>query len=100
MVRTETTGTETTGTETSASASTAITAEKASSATAYETLVEAEKTAHTIEIREISTGKDGVANTCEDGIAVFYGADDGSDDTIISPEEFNQRFEITAIITD
>ena len=99
MVRTETTGTAS-ATETSASASTAITAEKASSATAYETLVEAEKTAHTIEIREISTGKDGVANTCEDGIAVFYGADDGSDDTIISPEEFNQRFEITAIITD
>ena len=69
-----------------------------SSATAYETLIEAEKTAHTIEIREILTGKEGVANTCKYGIAVFYGADDGSDDTIISPEEFNQRFEITAII--
>ena len=76
----------------------AITAAKASSVTAYETLIEAEKTAHTIEIREISTGKEGVANTCKYGVAVFYGADDGSDDTIISPKEFNQRFEITAII--
>ncbi len=91
MVRTETTGTASTSTRTEATTT---------ATTAYETLVEAEKTAHTIEIREISTGKDGVANTCEDGIAVFYGADDGSDDTIISPEEFNQRFEITAIITD
>ena len=72
----------------------------ASSATAYETLIEAEKTAHTIEIREISTGKEGVANTCKHGIAVYYGADDGSDDTIISQEEFNQRFEITAIIDE
>ena len=87
MVRTETT-------------STAITAAKASSVTAYETLIEAEKTAHTIEIREISTGKEGVANTCKYGVAVFYGADDGSDDTIISSEEFNQRFEITAIIDE
>ena len=80
--------------------STAITAEKASSVTAYETLIEAEKTAHTIEIREISTGKEGVANTCKHGVAVYYGADDGSDDTIISPEKFNQRFEITAIIDE
>ena len=71
-----------------------------SSATAYETLIEAEKTAYTIEIREISTGKEGVANTCKYGVAVFYGADDGSDDIIISPEEFNQRFEITAIIDE
>ena len=75
-------------------------ATSAITSTAYETLVEAEKTAHTIEIREISTGKEGVANTCKDGIAVIYGAPDGSDDTIISPDEFNQRFEITAIITD
>ena len=63
MVRTEATATTT---------STAITAAKASSVTAYETLLEAEKTAHTIEIREISTGKEGVANTCKYGIAVYY----------------------------
>ena len=87
-------------TEATEVSSTAITAAKASSVTAYETLIEAEKTAHTIEIREISTGKEGMANTCEDGIAVYYGADDGSDDTIISPEEFSKRFEITAIIDE
>ena len=87
-------------TEATATTSTAITAAKASSVTAYETLIEAEKTAHTIEIREISTGKEGVANTCKHGVAVYYGADDGSDDTIISQEEFNQRFEITAIIDE
>ena len=63
MVRTEATATTT---------STAITAAKASSVTAYETLIEAEKTAHTIEIREISTGKEGVANTCKHGVAVYY----------------------------
>ncbi|MBQ7490318.1 MAG: hypothetical protein IJT51_07365 [Bacteroidales bacterium] len=65
---------------------------------AYSKLVEAEETAHTIEIRENSTGKSGVANTCDDGVAVFYGADDGSDDKVISPEEFNRCFEITAIL--
>ncbi len=53
---------------------------------------------HTIEIQEAETKKVGVANSCENGIAVFYGAEDGSDDTIISADEFNQRFTITAII--
>ena len=73
---------------------------EATASTAYEMLIESEKTAHTVEIREISTGKEGVANTCKYGVAVYYGADDGSDDTIITPEEFNQRFEITAIIDE
>ena len=66
---------------------------------AYQQLIEAEKTYHTIEIVETATGKTGVANTGEDGnVQVFYGADDGSDDKTISPSEFNRDFEITAMI--
>ncbi|MCD7785750.1 MAG: hypothetical protein LUH18_09325 [Oscillospiraceae bacterium] len=66
--------------------------------TEYEKLVEAESYAHTIEIIEPATGKTGVANTTEDGVALFYGADDGSDDKVISKEEFSENFRITAII--
>ena len=33
-------------------------------------------------------------------VAVFYGADDGSDDKVITAEEFNRFFEITACIPD
>lgn len=54
--------------------------------------------AHTVEIREKSTGKSGVAMTVPNGIRLNYGADDGSDDKIISPEVFNLDFIITAII--
>ena len=64
----------------------------------YSKLVSAETHAHTIEIVEKSTGKRGVANTCADGVAVFYGSDDGSDDKTISPEEFNRMFIITDIL--
>mgnify|MGYP006916102807 CR=1 FL=1 len=64
----------------------------------YEKLVLAEKTCHTIEVREKATGKEGVANTCEHGVQVFYGADDGSDDKTISSEDFSRDFEITAEI--
>ena len=73
--------------------------------TEYEKLVEAEKTYETIEIIEPTTGKVGVANTApmeEDttimGVAVFYGADDGSDDKVISPEDFSRDFQITALV--
>jgi len=66
--------------------------------TEYAKLVLAEQTCHTIEIREKATGKKGVANSCEDGVELFYGADDGSDDKIISAEDFNRDFEITEII--
>ena len=66
--------------------------------TSYEQLVAAEPHCHTIEIIEPSTGKEGVANTTPDGVAVFYGAEDGSDDTVISADEFSARFEITAMI--
>ena len=67
--------------------------------TEYEKLVLAEQTCHTIEIREKATGKEGVANTCDDGVQVFYGADDGSDDRTISAEDFSRDFEITAEIS-
>ena len=66
----------------------------------YQQLIEAEKICHTIEIVETETGKSGVANSCADGVEVFYGADDGSDDKTISPAEFNRDFEITAMIKD
>ena len=68
--------------------------------TQYSRLVSAEQTCHTIEIREVATGKTGVANTAGDKVAVFYGADDGSDDKVITAEQFNREFEITACISD
>ena len=66
--------------------------------TPYAQLMTAEKTCHTIEIREKATGKEGVANTCADGVELFYGADDGSDDKRVTPEAFNRDFEITACL--
>ena len=73
--------------------------------TAYNTLIAAEQTCHTIEIREKATGKTGVANTVRgdgesdaDKVAVFYGSDDGSDDKVITAEAFDRDFEITATI--
>lgn len=54
--------------------------------------------AHTVEIREKSTGKIGVAMTVPNGIRLNYGADDGSDDKTVSPEVFNRDFIITAVI--
>ena len=40
-------------------------------------------------------------NSTQDGcVAVFYGSPDGSDDAVLSPEAFSERFEITAVITD
>lgn len=68
--------------------------------TPYNTLVSAERTCHTIEIREKATGKEGVAGTQGDKVAVFYGADDGSDDKVITAEQFNREFEITTCISD
>ncbi len=66
----------------------------------YDKLVLAEKRCHTTEVREKATGKEGIANTCEYGLEVFYGAYDGSDDKTISPDEFNLDFEITAEIAN
>lgn len=67
--------------------------------TEYAKLVLAEQTCHTIEIREKATGKEGVVNSCADGVELFYGDDDGSDDKTVSIEEFNRDFEITAMIS-
>ena len=66
--------------------------------TEYAKLLLAEQSCHTIEIREKRTGKEGVANSCADGVEVWYGADDGSDDKTVSIEEFDRDFEITAMI--
>ena len=66
--------------------------------TEYAKLVLAEQSCHTIEIREKATGKEGVANSCTEGVELFYGADDGSDDKVVSAEEFSREFEITAVI--
>ena len=69
--------------------------------TEYQRLIAAEAVAETIEIRERTTGKTGVANSTRDGrVAVFYGNPDGSDDTVLTPEVFSERFEITAIINE
>ena len=66
--------------------------------TEYAKLVLAEQECHTIEIREKATGKEGVASTCAEGVELFYGADDGSDDKVVTAEEFSRDFEITAMI--
>ena len=66
--------------------------------TEYAKLVLAEASCHTIEIREKATGKEGVASTCAEGVDLFYGADDGSDDKTVSSEEFSRDFVITAMI--
>ena len=66
--------------------------------TEYAKLILAEQSCHTIEIREKATGKEGVANSCAEGVELFYGADDGSDDKVISPEVFNRDFEVIAMI--
>ena len=69
--------------------------------TEYQRLIAAETIAETIEIRERATGKTGVANSTQDGcVAVFYGSPDGSDDAVLSPEAFSERFEITATINE
>ena len=75
--------------------------ENAAPETEYQRLIAAEAVAETIEIRERATGKTGVANSTRDGrVAVFYGNPDGSDDTVLTPEVFSERFGITAIINE
>ena len=53
---------------------------------------------HTIEVEETATGKAGVARSVPGGVQVCYGADDGSDDGVVSVDYFNRRFVITAAI--
>lgn len=64
----------------------------------YAKLVMNESRCHTIEVVELATGKTGVVNTCNGKVAVFYGADDGNDDKVVSPEDFAKDFKITAFI--
>ena len=66
--------------------------------TEYAKLILAEQTCQTIEIREIATGKEGVANSCANGVELFYGADDGSDDKVVDIDTFNRDFEVTAML--
>lgn len=66
--------------------------------TEYEKLVLVESVAHTVEIVERLTGKIGVAQTFGEGVSVFYGEEDGSDDKIVSPQIFNRDFRITLAI--
>ena len=55
-----------------------------------------------IEITEVATNKDGVANMTMDGksVSCFYGAEDGSDDCIIPFEEFMTRFTIDRVVDE
>lgn len=66
----------------------------------YGILVNAENIGHTVEIRmRADHSVEGVADTTNDGnVRVYYGRDDGSDDCTITPAEFNDRFEVTAVI--
>ena len=74
--------------------------------TSYEQLIQGEQSgAHTIEIRELASYREipyeGVANSTPQGtVQCYVGSDDGSDDCEISPEEFNERFEVTAVLID
>ena len=65
----------------------------------YAKLVIAEQSCHTIEIRERATGKEGVANSCPEGVELFYGDDDGSDDKVVDIDTFNRDFEVTAMVS-
>ena len=66
--------------------------------TEYEKLITAEQIAHTVEITECLTGKTGMANTFAGRVALFYGAEDGNDDKIVTPRTFSRQFKITAAI--
>lgn len=66
--------------------------------TEYQKLIIAKKIAHTVEIIEPQAGKTGVANISSHGVAVFYGSDDGSDDKVITPRQFNRNFKVTVAV--
>ena len=66
--------------------------------TEYAKLILAEQGFRIIEIREKATGKEGIANSCAEGVQLFYGAEDGSDDKTVSPETFSRDYEIVAMI--
>ena len=54
--------------------------------------------ASTVEIKMRGTNTSGVAVSTDDNrVAVYYGNDDGSDDKIISAEEFNANWQVINI---
>lgn len=48
----------------------------------------------TVEFRNKDTGAQGVVGTSKEGIGLYYGADDGSDDIFVDKETFNREYEI------
>ena len=68
----------------------------------YDELLRLERSGyHTVEVEEKSAGKTGVARSVVRNCAaveVCYGADDGSEDDVVSPDYFNRRFIITAAV--
>lgn len=55
--------------------------------------------ATTVEIKMRGTNIYGAAvSTDDDRVAVYYGNDDGSDDKIISAEEFNTNWKVVTIL--
>ena len=61
----------------------------------FEKLVQAQQYCPTIKVREKTTGKEGVARTCEGGVRVSYDTDD---EKVVTSKEFNRDFEIKAVI--
>lgn len=70
--------------------------------TEFEKLVELEQLGFdNIEVRHKTTSADGVCCTAnENQVALWWGAEDGSDDGWISAEEFNDNFRIVACCAD
>jgi hypothetical protein len=67
--------------------------------TEYEKLVKLENEDINVEIRVNATKQEGVANSTAKGmVAVFYGNDDGSDDKIVSVEEFNRDYTVLGVV--
>lgn len=57
--------------------------------------------AETVEVRLRGTDMYGVATVFTSSLAaVYYGADDGSDDSVIGAEEFNKKWQITSIFIE
>lgn len=65
----------------------------------YAKLVLNEPRCHAIEVVELATGKTGVASTYRGKVTVIYGADDGSDDKVVSPEDFSTGFRIVNFLS-
>ncbi|MCD7838034.1 MAG: hypothetical protein LUG65_03905 [Clostridiales bacterium] len=72
--------------------------------TEFEKLRELERQGHGLEdsivVRNTQTGEEGVAATTKNGVYVWIGAGDGSDDAEMSAEEFNRRFCIVGVRAD